>query len=204
MISTAYKFIFVHIPKTGGNSIQDALLPFSDDSKHVLPPHGDGADRFEVMGPATPTKHATLEGYFEALGEASSGYRVMTVYRDPLERALSMYYSPSRILRKGGGDTFDMDVFEKIVSKMKTAVSFLTVRDQAVTPDFLLRFDSLELDFQQASRTLGLPCLKLAMLNVSADTSGQRMWLRNDLDVIAIVRAKFADDYGFFSSLPAS
>jgi hypothetical protein len=35
MISTSHQFLFVHIPKTGGNSIQTILLPFSDDQKNT-------------------------------------------------------------------------------------------------------------------------------------------------------------------------
>lgn len=30
MISRQFKFIFVHIPKTGGNSVSRALLPYTE------------------------------------------------------------------------------------------------------------------------------------------------------------------------------
>jgi len=50
MISRRYKFIYVHIPKTGGTTIQSVLLPFSDDEKFIVP-YQDGVDSFEVRGP---------------------------------------------------------------------------------------------------------------------------------------------------------
>jgi hypothetical protein len=60
MISSKYRFLYVHIPKTGGNSIQHVLLPISDDQKE-LKKHQDGLDRFEVIGPKTKKKHASLK-----------------------------------------------------------------------------------------------------------------------------------------------
>src|SRR5688572_29784279 len=201
MISTAYRFIFIHIPKTGGNSIQDALLPYSDDSKIVASVHGDGGDRFNIQGPVTPGKHATLEDYVETLGEEASAYRVMTVFRDPLERALSLYYSPSRLLRQGGADAFDIGVFKELLHRMKTAVSFITVRGQPVAPDFLMRFDTLAQDFRQATRALGLPHIALGRINVSGDTAGLRDGLRDNPEILALVRTKFAEDYAYFDSL---
>ena len=47
MIGTSRSFLFIHIPKTGGNSIASALEPWADDQR-VINGGQDGVDRFEL------------------------------------------------------------------------------------------------------------------------------------------------------------
>ena len=98
MISTERKFIYIHVPKTGGNSIQTALQPFSDDKK-VASGHQDGIDRFDIAGPATPSKHASLASYRDLLGDISQ-YFVFHSARHPFDRAISGYFSSSNWVRR--------------------------------------------------------------------------------------------------------
>jgi len=97
MHSERHRLIYLHPPKTGGNSIQSVLLPFSDDRK-VLVGHQDGRDRFEVRGPATASKHATLADYASSLDIAA--YRVAISVRHPFDRAVSFFFSPHRWMRQ--------------------------------------------------------------------------------------------------------
>ena len=195
MISSRYNFIFVHVPKTGGNAIQTVLLPVSDDRKiRIL--NVDDTHTFEVRGERTIHKHASLSDYTAKLGEAIGGYRTIIGVRDPLERALSHYYSPSRLLRRGEtGETFVMNDFIDLTKEMKTLKSFLMVDGKFVAPDFVIRFSHLSSDFVRVFGHLGVPVSPLERINESGDVNGLRAGLRNDPEIAAIVRERFAEDY---------
>ena len=61
MISTQKKFLFIHVPKTGGNSIQNILHEYSEDEIVASAKHQDGVERFEVRNSKyNIRKHSTL------------------------------------------------------------------------------------------------------------------------------------------------
>jgi len=70
MISFQKRFLFVHIPKTAGNSIQSVLRDYSEDELVALRGEQDGIERFGLRNPNYKIKkHSTLAEYRAALGE---------------------------------------------------------------------------------------------------------------------------------------
>lgn len=203
MISSTHKFIFIHIPKTGGNSVQEALLPFADDEKIIKGEFGS-FERFNVRGPVTTHKHMSLQEYVDVLGNSLSEYKTICTLRDPLDRALSLYYNPRWILRGDvDANTFDLSKFEQMVRAASSAAQSLSIGQDIQWPDFILWFDNLSQDFQQACRALGLPEIELQRLNVGEDVAGLRETLKRDPRVIEIVRERFSADYALIASLKA-
>lgn len=86
------KFVFVHIPKTGGNNFQSQIF---DPSAHAMELSGnqDGKDRFDVKDEFTSKKHQTLSGYLQHPELAD--YEFVSVVRHPVTRMFSRYFSPS-------------------------------------------------------------------------------------------------------------
>lgn len=94
MLSSKYKFLFIHIPKTGGNSIQQILLPFSDDRMVLLQPHHNEIDRFEIRSDKLDIhKHSNLEDYRRQLHpDVFLRLFKFACVRNPWDRCVSFFF----------------------------------------------------------------------------------------------------------------
>lgn len=158
-----HRVIFIHIPKTAGNFVQKALLPYSDD-RLVTSAKQDGRDRFEIVGPFTREKHATAEEYQASMGaDRFAAMRIMTCIRHPFERMLSLYFSPHRWIRRRHGRLeidraeFSEQAFRNLFRVHRPMVSYLKVDGVLRRPDFLIRFEHLREDLGAAFASLDIP-----------------------------------------------
>ena len=125
MLSIKHAFLFIHRGKTGGNSISEVLLPYSDDVKAVDGSYQDGVDRFDVENPTYKTKkHFTLRQYYDVLpNEIFNILFKFSTLRNPFDRLVSAYFSPHRVT-KGIITGFDRETFRKLISNQKTMREF--------------------------------------------------------------------------------
>ena len=192
----------MHVQKTGGNSISTALLPFSDDQK-TIKKHQNGHDRFGIKGDVTPRKHAWLQEYYSVLGENIYQYEIVTSVKGPLERAVSMYFSPHRWYKLEEKEWTKVEPFwcfkrfSAIASKMYRLVDFLTIDGTVRSPDHLIRFETLQNDFEALAIKYALPINRshLPHVNKSASNSALYQTAYNDRQVRDLVKSRFKEDY---------
>ena len=134
--------IFIHIPKTGGNAIQKHIFDKGDSLDEMkISRHQDGKDRFEVTGRFTSKKHMKLSEYFEY--EELRSFNVYTCIRNPIDRLISFYFSPSRHFKKDMSTgrfflpetvDFDIDEFAEVIRKCYSMVDMLSISNEHGIP----------------------------------------------------------------------
>ena len=96
MLSEKHSFLFLHLPKTAGNSIQERLKVYSDDKIVCLNDIQDGVERFEVRNQFNGLhKHSSLSEYKKVLPNVLfKRLFIFATIRNPWERMISFYFSP--------------------------------------------------------------------------------------------------------------
>ncbi len=163
MIARDRSWIFFHRPKTGGNSIQKALLAYSSAELYAQAKHHDLRDRFELRQPDCRMlrKHSGQLAHLACVGwKAFSNALKFTVIRNPYDRLISLYFSPH-----AGRTSFEPLEFAKLAAKQKPLVPASLARASLAAPhkllrrvgiDHVLRFENLEHDFKMLASRLSL------------------------------------------------
>jgi len=190
MISFQRRFLFVHIPKTAGNSIQSVLRDYSEDELVALRSEQDGIERFGLHNPKYKIKkHSTLAEYRAALGEG----RFIELYkfacvRNPWDRMVSYYFTPTQ-----NTVAWDPKKFRKVIDKALPATDYLRLDERDNDPfenvNYIMRFENLVDDFRNVCNALGISPTALPQYNRSNREHYSRYY--ND-ELRELVRARFA------------
>jgi hypothetical protein len=210
MISIKKKFLFIHVPKTGGNSIQNILRDYSEDDVVVLAKHQDGIERFEVRNKQyNIRKHSTLTHYKSVLdaGIYRSLYKFATI-RNPWDMLISYYFSPHRGVNEWNRENFITLV--NTVSTLRQYVREKSLKDRVLDKlgaqklninkkldadvDFIMKFEYLDDDFKLVCKRLEIPYFPLPKRNVSVRVHYSRYY---DDELREIVRKKFVEEIEF-------
>ena len=181
MISHRKNFIFIHVPKTGGNSVQEVLKNHSEQRIIVKNARQDGVERFEVEDNLHKglRKHSRMIEYQRTFGRRVSKYFVFTTIRNPFDRLVSFYCSPHR-----GGVEWSATDFEKFCLRIPPIEKFLypsqlsrLLRHYPI--DKYIRFENLNEDFREVCRLLDIPERGLMHRNKSLSDSEYKSDYRN-------------------------
>jgi hypothetical protein len=190
MISFQKRFLFVHIPKTAGNSIQSALRDYSEDELVALRREQDGVERFGLRNPKYKVKkHSTLTEYRTALGDAEFGrlYK-FTCVRNPWDRMVSYYFTPTQ-----KAEVWDRKKFRKIISSALSVADYLRLdqgeEDPFANIDCIMRFENLADDFRTVCAALDISPMKLPQYNRSNREHYSKYY---DDDLRELVHVRFA------------
>jgi Sulfotransferase family len=218
MLSIEHNFLFIHYPKTGGNSLQSILANHSEDDivaqkerhsdRSSEKKIQDGKERFEVHNKRydITKKHFSLSEYKSVLEHRI--YQKLfkfSVIRNPWERMVSFYFSPHR------GLEWDRQEFINLVEKAKPLRFYIcdgtspeeesefirttTNNNLANNINALLRFESLNDDFKLITQRLGITTTEIPQLNKSTRMHYSYYY---DDDLKDLVHEKFIEeiDYG--------
>jgi hypothetical protein len=219
MISISKRFLFIHVEKTGGNSIQTVLKNYSEDvfdNIHDVGKGGkklilDGIENFEVKNPKYGTiKHSRLRDYKKVLEQNvyEKLFKFSTI-RNPWERMISCYFSPHR-----KGLPWDRQEFIRVVKAAPTLADCITLYSRLSKEirntmrrwislsetkldrdiNFLMRYEHLNEDFAQVCKILDLPVVQLPVVHKSNREHYSHYY---DEELIRIVEDKFYDEIEF-------
>jgi hypothetical protein len=168
-ISHRHKCIFVHIPKTGGTSVERALGIFADwrQENRALMFGRIASDAIRTRGFLSRfLQHLTLPQIRElAPAEAIRGYVSFSVVRNPWDRMVSTYASPDSHLvdtaRRAGIEITGLDFadFLQAVGRLEhihlqAQNAFICDTHGRLLVDRVLRFESLSSEFSRLCRDL--------------------------------------------------
>ena len=196
----AHNFLFVHIPKTAGNSIQNVLKAYSEDKIVCLAPHQDGLERFEVRSDKFNIhKHSTLQDYQAELGDdIFQRLFKFTTIRNPWDRMVSYYFSPHR-----GHVSWDREQFTKLVAQISPTSTHIFLADKDNPQpncfnniDFFIRYENLNDDFKKVCELIEIPWRPLPIRNQS---KRQLYSIYYDDELIALVKDKFSEEIHYFN-----
>lgn len=140
IVSFSRRFIFVHTPKSAGESVTLALLPsLADDDVVLCEPHLERPGPLAASGRCN--KHSTLEEIRAAYGEAVDGFFSFCFVRNPWDRVVSYYHYL-------GGDDFRGHV--------ERGAPHFPCWHWAKGVDFTGRFEDLGADFAEIRRRIGV------------------------------------------------
>jgi hypothetical protein len=190
MISFQKRFLFVHIPKTAGNSIQNVLRDYSEDELVALRGEQDGVERFGLRNPKYKVKkHSTLAEYRAALGETEFGklYK-FTCVRNPWDRMVSYYFTPTQ-----NTVAWDRKKFRKVIVKVLPVADYLRLdkgeKDPFANVNYIMRFENLVDDFRTVCAALDISPTTLPRYNRSKREHYSKYY---DDELRELVRARFA------------
>ena len=144
LVSDSYKFVFHHVPKTGGTSITAALAPYSNLWKGTLPSdekHGWQV-QFHNVGLHLPVKEV-----IDSVNNYPKGYFSFAFVRNPFEVMVSAWDSEKY---KEFDAYVEHEVFTGLqICARRTQYEYLTDEEGSLLVDFVGRYENLSGDFYE-------------------------------------------------------
>ena len=201
MISHKHKFIFIHIPKCGGTSIEHSLLK----NENVTKITDDVKQKYRIYYThgGVDVQHRKIDQFKDA---REKNYFTFTFVRNPWERFLSEYFYIKKF--KGCGcDDFDkkFPTFKHFVKNngIKCCwyahdypqIDFVFNANQNKLTNFVGRCEDMQYDFDYVCGKIGIPKIELSHRNL---TNHNRYSEYYDDETRSIVAEKYAKDIEYF------
>jgi hypothetical protein len=211
LLSVSHRFIFVHVPKTAGSSLHNALLPYARPDTRTFwrrvsrwLPIVESPERahFRIHAPASEIR-AKLSP------EVYDRFLSFAVVRNPFDHAVSHYeymkqYRSPRIARRFADMSFSDYLrfrlaprrpWDRLFARMPDQSYFLVDRAGRLLVSRLLHFETLSEEFRDLAAELGLTSRELPSVNRTEARSKERPFESYyDAETEALVRRLYARD----------
>jgi len=188
IVSNKYRFIFIHIPKTGGTSLAE---PSYQDSRGALT---------EILGETDYSQagHIRAVGLKERLGERWADYFKFAFVRNPWDRMVSLYHyflqDPEKQLSEEGRRIAACSDFNDFCARLESLdldahfaeqISYLIDYNGKILVDSVGRFESLDRDYAKICAVLKLPVKALPHYRKSTHQQYRRYYNDQSRKIIA-------------------
>lgn len=209
MVSHKYKAIFIHVPKTGGSSIEQIIWPVERGRAESDLWMGF-KDRFRNKYQTGGLQHLLATQVRQELGQTIfDSYFKFCIVRDPWSKAVSQFnYMKTRPDLMGFIGMLEGDCFKRYLSLIQKRehvqwlpqYRFVFDDNGENLVDYIGRFESLECEARHALAVLNIPFVGFPHLNKGAQISV----FERDSEARDIVAHIYRQDYTCFSYYPHS
>lgn len=209
MISHKYKFIFFHVPKTGGTSIRNMLL--QNLGNDIIPFEKiDGFSQWlKNKGIFHLPSHTNAAHFEQFIGDTIfKTYFKFAVVRNPFDRLISLYFytkqsekDNSNPKSKFAQNIINSKSFGEWIRSGQlgmTQTSYVTSPSGKIIVDYIAKQEDLNSEFQYLCGKLGLPKIELNRDNKSKHS--KQFLNYYDLDLMQIAYNLQIDDFKNFYS----
>lgn len=167
LISRKHKFIFIHIYKTGGSSISNALMPYCKPSLQVWAHQYLSLMNIQILKPFQYDGHISAVRLANEMGkQAYSQYFSFSFVRNPWDWHVSLYhFMLSRPAHPSHQHIKKLGSFENYIKwrngGMKSQKSLISDSDGNIMVDFVGRFERLRTDYLKVCSKIGVKARKL-------------------------------------------
>ena len=158
IISDSHKFVFHHVPKTGGSSITAAIAPYCRNYEGVVPL--DDTPKWQMAFHQPDWMHQPV---IEA--NSPSDYFSFAFVRNPFETVVSAWNSEKF---KYFDEFVDHEIYTGIeIAARWTQFKYLTDDDGKIMVDYVGRYETLSENFYEVVGMIGIPLMILPKRNVT-------------------------------------
>jgi len=187
MISHKHRFIFVHVGRTGGSSLE--RLAGIDQTNDPRTSHTGNTDFSE--------KHATFSDYYRQYPKQFPHYFKFTIIRNPYERLVSAWFWRCTIVKDHQCSflEFALSRPENWSFKSRLELEHLCFSESVDTFDFVARYENINSDLRYICSQTGLDYSKYPHTN---KTEHLDYWKYYDDKTMKLVTKRFRLDIEYF------